>query len=259
MKDISPYRRPSPLPLPYTTFHPFPYLPTEIRIQIWRHASDAPRLLELLYCKTDDQFLTVQHVPAVLHASKESREAALLHYHLSFGTAKHPPATYFNPKSYIIYFVSRQLEDERSYIIRRLSEESPEPIGVERDQDFVRKVAIAHHIWVSDPIMTPFVPPQARSSRRFRKCELFKAFPNTENLICVMMVDDNYLDLDGVEQDSQDYNGITLAHSSRFALRLHEKKAEVEQRELASKFANFPTFKVDFMVYGGTKAARIWG
>ncbi len=87
---------------------------------------------------------------------------------------------------------------------------------------------------------------------------IFKAFPNLEKLICAIVIDDPYLDLDDIEDDSRDYNGITLAHSSRYTLRLHEKRVEEEQKALALKFNNFPIFEVKYMVYGGVKAARVF-
>jgi len=65
------------------------------------------RVIELMCCRVDRKFFTSQpllvRLPSVLRTSRGSGEVGLAHYHLSFGTEKYPPGTYFNPMSDITY------------------------------------------------------------------------------------------------------------------------------------------------------------
>src|SRR6187402_1059733 len=129
-----------------TSFTRFPDLPTELRLKIWGFAWQAQRVVELQYCIVDRQFFSFQHLPAVLHTSRESREAGLQYYHLSFGTDRHPPGTYFNAANDIVYFGSRQYDDEIEYMLKyfRSHADSTDP------QDQIQNLALAEYLWRYD-------------------------------------------------------------------------------------------------------------
>jgi hypothetical protein len=141
-----------PTPAALLKFTKFPELPTEMRLKIWAYAAKTQRLLELQYCIVDRKFFTFQKLPAILHTSQESRGVGLSYYHLSFGTDKHPPDTYFNSDNDIIYFGSEQYGDEIDFMIRHFYKQSSslEP----RDQ--IQYLALAEYLWQKDYDYSPF-------------------------------------------------------------------------------------------------------
>ncbi|KAF8853761.1 hypothetical protein BDZ45DRAFT_748204 [Acephala macrosclerotiorum] len=77
-----------------TAFHLFPELPVELRLQIWEAARPEGRVIRITRSKhepvdenddLDYEWYTKANVPALLHASSESRRVALQWYQLSFG------------------------------------------------------------------------------------------------------------------------------------------------------------------------------
>ena len=108
---------------PLSEFTKFPEFPIELRLHIWACAARTPRLLTLQYCIVDRKFFSFQNIPAILHTSQESRAVGLCYYHLSFGTDRHLPGTYFNTNNDIIYLGSEQYDDE----IGRCGERNPFP------------------------------------------------------------------------------------------------------------------------------------
>ncbi|KAF4627900.1 hypothetical protein G7Y89_g10256 [Cudoniella acicularis] len=128
-------------------FAHFPLLPTEIRLKIWKIASQSPRTLELLYRHTGRELRCLQAPPAILHVCRESRELGLQVYHLCFGSAKRGflPHIYFNPANDIVYFGSRQYDDEILYIndyFRNMSGEICIP-----ERDHIQYLAISEPLW----------------------------------------------------------------------------------------------------------------
>jgi hypothetical protein len=54
-----------------TEFHPFPRMPSELRLKIWKfHMSDA-RIVELKYCKKIFRPISPTPAPASLHVCRE--------------------------------------------------------------------------------------------------------------------------------------------------------------------------------------------
>jgi hypothetical protein len=90
------------IPAEGQTFTRFPKLPLELRNIVWEYASNQPRNLDIWASTTGTitfqrsseaqkyeyyafKYYTTQPVPGILHASQESRTAALQFYDLSFG------------------------------------------------------------------------------------------------------------------------------------------------------------------------------
>ena len=79
-----------------STFHGFPCLPTEIRLQIWEAARPEPRFIAL-ELEPERGIFSVAKVPNLLHVNQESREVALKWYELAFvGGIDRKPRTYFD-------------------------------------------------------------------------------------------------------------------------------------------------------------------
>lgn len=85
----------------------FPFLPAEIRIQIWEtFLNDRGHTARIkLHAQEklhghviDTKFTTRSRQPALLQVNRESRDVALQHYELAFGTIHNPPMTYYNFK-----------------------------------------------------------------------------------------------------------------------------------------------------------------
>jgi hypothetical protein len=163
--------------VPLSDFAKFPELPTELRLKIWSYTAMAPRLLELQYCIVDRKFFSFQRLPAILHTSRESRSVGLCFYHLSFGTDKHPPCTYFNATNDIIYFGAEQYGDEIDYMVRYFDKQSSslEP------RDRIQNLALAEYLWRRDYDYSPFAT--RRGNRSIQK--FARKFPHLKKLICV--------------------------------------------------------------------------
>jgi hypothetical protein len=102
------------------SFHVFPQFPTELRLKIWRHALERPRIIKIFLTAPDDgprphqdydpRIGAVQHMSKLFRVTRESREAALSFYRVHipynrlgsydrFGNIKEYPCTlYFNPE-----------------------------------------------------------------------------------------------------------------------------------------------------------------
>jgi hypothetical protein len=195
----------------FPSFPSFSALPTELRLKIWNYASRVQRVIELQYCIVDRKFFTFQHVPALLHTNREAREIALMHYHLSFGTDKNDPSTYFNNRDDIIYFGSRQYSDEISYTIEHFRRTCHHLAPHEK----IQNLALAQHLWDRSGYWNPFATRNgSRSIRRFHE-----ALPDLRKLIFVKSrtssedshgTDD---DENGIEAACEDYSGISLLES----------------------------------------------
>jgi len=88
---------------PNPSFQLFSYLPTELRLQIWRLSSQ-PRVVEVRYSPSSDRCLTPTPPPAILSVCHESRQEALFAvYVLTLGTKSHAPSIYFSPALDVLY------------------------------------------------------------------------------------------------------------------------------------------------------------
>ncbi|KAK3939847.1 hypothetical protein QBC46DRAFT_386758 [Diplogelasinospora grovesii] len=87
-----------------TTFTLFPYLPTELRLDIWRRSCQ-PRVVEVRYDEEQDKCVTTTTPPAVLQVCRESRyECATRIYVRAFGTNTDSEGRiYFAPRLDILY------------------------------------------------------------------------------------------------------------------------------------------------------------
>ena len=140
----------------------------------------ATRTLELVYRFPNQRFSTFQPVPPVLHTCRESRRLGKRIYHLSFGSAKCPPRTYFNPISDIVYFGLRVFDDEIQFMLRffRRHAESFE------DEDQIQRLALTEHLWRIDLEGSLFPP--WRSGRTAQEIVKFhRSFPHLKELIFV--------------------------------------------------------------------------
>lgn len=90
---------------PPTLFTPFPFLPTELRLSIWR-LSHTPRVVSVRYSLTHDRCLSSTPPPSIAHVCRESRYEALHSnfYVLAFSTPSHPtPSIWFSPSLDTLY------------------------------------------------------------------------------------------------------------------------------------------------------------
>ncbi|TAQ89483.1 hypothetical protein B7494_g2149 [Chlorociboria aeruginascens] len=178
------------------TFKPFPKLPTELRLQIWKFASWAPRTIELNFCIVDEKFIDFGHPPAILHVCRESREVGLSFYSLSFGTTKQPPEIYFNPLTDLVYLGTRQYDDEIDAIIKYFCS------GVESGtpHDYIRHLAFSEDHWSCIGL-------SSHGDVRHRLRKFLRAFLDLETLVLVMK---HELVNDAVENPADTYAGISL-------------------------------------------------
>src|SRR5436190_18405372 len=79
---------------PLKSFTLFPKLPIELRLKIWRD-SIQPRMVKVRYDKAHKR-CTSFAIPAILHASRESRYVGLKTYQLCFGLENGGGGLYFN-------------------------------------------------------------------------------------------------------------------------------------------------------------------
>lgn len=96
---------PTPKTTPPTAFTPFPFLPTELRLAIWR-LLPTPRVVSVRYSLTHDRCLPSTPPPAIAHVCRESRYEALHSdfYVLAFSTPSHPsPSIWFSPALDTLY------------------------------------------------------------------------------------------------------------------------------------------------------------
>ncbi|ESZ92212.1 hypothetical protein SBOR_7399 [Sclerotinia borealis F-4128] len=185
----------------FPQFSKFSKFPLELRIQIWELVAFHQRILELNYCVIDKRFVNYGVAPAILHTNRESREIALRHYNLSFGTDKQLADIYFNPICDTIYFSSRQYVDEVTAIAKHFSIKSPSlPY-----QHQIQSIALAEQFWGETRYSIPFRLSSALGNMtRFRF-----AFPHLRKVILVRGIPSEE------EVDSWDrYSGITLSESN---------------------------------------------
>jgi hypothetical protein len=189
-----------------SAFTKFSDLPTELRLKIWEHASRAPRALELMYCIVDRKFFTFQPAPTVLHTCRESREVGLSNYHLSFGTDKCPPETYFNPTNDTIYFGTRQYDDEISAMVEHFRKQASSLDS--RDQ--IQSLALAAYLWTCDYVGSPFA--FARGSRSITR--FHESFPHLKELVLVKGQAGEDRQESDLEAKWENYAGVSLVKST---------------------------------------------
>jgi hypothetical protein len=82
------------------TFHPFPHLPDELRLQIWRLAASQPRTLTMHayppQSRDVDYLVSPDPIPALIHTCHESRMEALMSYTKAFSCGVGPRYTWVN-------------------------------------------------------------------------------------------------------------------------------------------------------------------
>ncbi|KAH6720842.1 hypothetical protein BKA61DRAFT_709392 [Leptodontidium sp. MPI-SDFR-AT-0119] len=103
-----------------TNFPLFPFLPADVRVKIWKHASDHARLIEIAHATTRNvpspkdlhYFYTVSplscRAPPMLHATFESRKEGLKYYQKTALEFRYPgepeKLVYYNPSADILLF-----------------------------------------------------------------------------------------------------------------------------------------------------------
>jgi hypothetical protein len=81
----------SPEPLSLETFAPFPRLPHELRIKIWKYAANVSRNITVAIGRQDKTQINQPPAPPILQATKESRNEAMRYYTLCMDSAGPPP------------------------------------------------------------------------------------------------------------------------------------------------------------------------
>ncbi|PQE31388.1 hypothetical protein CJF32_00001970 [Rutstroemia sp. NJR-2017a WRK4] len=88
------------------TFPRFCDLPGEVRTMIWNYALPGSRVVDIIYDKDQDRYLSFNSPPpALLHACSESRQIASGVYNLCFATESHAANIYLRYDRDILYFV----------------------------------------------------------------------------------------------------------------------------------------------------------
>jgi hypothetical protein len=83
-------------------FTPFPKLPIELRLRIWKFTLPGPRILEVAYCEAGsdsdmpEKFGVATRPPVALRVCRESRREASRFYTLSFGSENWASKIYFD-------------------------------------------------------------------------------------------------------------------------------------------------------------------
>jgi hypothetical protein len=215
-----------------------------------------------MYAWVNREFLNLKHPPAVLHACSESRDVALSFYTLSFGTRNHTPKIYFNPVDDIVYFGSRQFDDEIVFTMEYFRDNF-ESLST---GDRIQRIAIAASHWrrVGSPLAFSMGSP---STRKF-----LSSFPNLKELILVKEqrktlakgdqmedhveghVEDHVEDL--VESLSPNYSGLSLVQSPALTMEsLHDfaLDAVLSTFEAQKTFQNGLEFPEVFVMEYGTR------
>jgi hypothetical protein len=112
------------MPNTSSTFSLFSDLVPELRLKIWQYAC-TPRVVEVRYNMEQDRCMSLTSPPAVLQATRESREEALRSYKLSFATRSNPPHIYFNQDRDTLYLPRHRqmgydetLRDFRDFLVQ---------------------------------------------------------------------------------------------------------------------------------------------
>ncbi|KAN0114818.1 hypothetical protein V8E51_004362 [Hyaloscypha variabilis] len=94
---------------PLTEFHPFPRLPSEIRLKIWKLGVPGDgRIVELKYSKKIFHAVSPTPTPVLMHVSRETRAEASKHYTLLYNPHYLTPRIYINPKIDTLYFSEKR-------------------------------------------------------------------------------------------------------------------------------------------------------
>ncbi|KAK4192402.1 hypothetical protein QBC35DRAFT_222007 [Podospora australis] len=165
----------SPTAPPPTAFSLFPYLPTELRLHIWR-LSLSPRVVTLTYRPAPlEQCFSPTPPPAILSACQESRDEALRFYRRTFGTKAHPEGRiYFHPALDVLY-VPRTGMMGYSDAARDFG-----TVVLSSGADLIRKVAVDY---VNPEIRRPW--------EVYSKFCLIRGFPNLKEAYLVIASSDS--------------------------------------------------------------------
>lgn len=149
----------------------FPYLPIELRLQIWRHSCQG-RVVSVRYEEETDRCVTTTKPPAVLQTCRESRAEGLLVYRQAFSTKSHPhSAIYFSPRLDVLY-LPRHGSMGYSNTARNFGQ------YVFDSTDHVYSLAVDH--------VNPVVRKQWET---YNKYCLIKNFPNLREIFLVLGID----------------------------------------------------------------------
>lgn len=109
------------------TFHPFPNLPTELRLKIWRACFPPNRKVVIKFLTLDGvKDISDEPNPPTLAINSESREETLLHYRPIFkfkDNPNHPGGPsrqYYCSKSDTVIFADNSLRSTRAYLLPEL-------------------------------------------------------------------------------------------------------------------------------------------
>ncbi|KAI1107025.1 hypothetical protein F4804DRAFT_299129 [Jackrogersella minutella] len=186
------------------SFSLFSLLPTELRLQIWRHGCH-PRVVEVLYDGQDDRCASPTVPPPILHACREARFEALRIYKKSFGTKSHEPRIYFCPEVDILYLPRPPLmgydDDSRSFTEFVLDTDNTLNLAI----DYVR-------------------PSIRRPWETYNKYALMQSFPKVREVDLVLDTD-----APAEEHDPDDHEDIGLVDPSGDILALCQLLADVKE------------------------------
>ncbi|KAF7952415.1 uncharacterized protein EAE97_001912 [Botrytis byssoidea] len=104
------------------TFHAFPRLPLELRLEIWRLSFPGPRLIRIFFI--EGHFMSNATVPPGLHVCKESRNETLRFYKLCFAADPSNARIYFNVDCDVPHLIADHL-DSYFYNIHNFSSPFP--------------------------------------------------------------------------------------------------------------------------------------
>ncbi|KAI5867957.1 hypothetical protein GGS23DRAFT_4210 [Durotheca rogersii] len=138
-------------------FHLFPYLPAEIRLEIWNHNLPGPRIVEIKCTRSATIFepqyggkptpicTSASPIPINLHTCRESRLEGLKRYRLLFDIGPQAGRFFFDPLRDTLYFGARDgAEASETQLDTLISLSSPEELAL------VRHVAINEALMPSD-------------------------------------------------------------------------------------------------------------
>ncbi|KAI9645567.1 hypothetical protein NHQ30_006309 [Ciborinia camelliae] len=89
------------------TFPKFKKLAVELRNMIWKLSLPGPRIIDIIYDKDQDKYLSFRSKPpSLLHTNREARWVAQKIYNLTFPTQSHPANIYVRFDIDVLYFTN---------------------------------------------------------------------------------------------------------------------------------------------------------
>lgn len=109
------------------TFHPFPKLPIEIRLEIWGFTIK-PTFVNISWSPARRRFTSPRRPPAILQCDRESRQYGLKTYQLSFASSPDLAQIYFSYAIDVVWFDWSTLGPSPGRLGRKISDEEAEKI-----------------------------------------------------------------------------------------------------------------------------------